>query len=204
MKGDEKLKFDNQSIRIDGIEHYDVIMHSGEKGLMECLAKLGTKNGGDILEIGFGLHLSADTIQSNPRVNSHTIVEVHPTIYNNALKWSEDKKNIEIILGDWINILPIKNKKFDGIIFDTHLDPNIHKFLDVIKENCKEDTIVVFFEYPIFDKRLNGFRYVIDQKDFDMLPYSDNIGFRKNQYELKYTYFNGVDFENRSEKNTLI
>lgn len=204
MKGNEKLKFDEDSIRILGIQHYDVVMHSGEKGLMECLADIGTKNGGDILEVGFGLHLSADQIQSKTNVKSHTIIEVHPEIYKNALAWSENKKNVELILGDWFEILPIKNKKFDGVIFDTHLDMNIDKFLDKIKENCKKDTIIALFEYPVFDKRLTGHRYIIEENEFNKIPYSDNIGFRKNQYELKYTYFNGLDFENRSNKNTLI
>ena len=53
-------------------------MHIGEKTLMEKLSEMVTTNGGDILEIGFGMHLSADEIQNNPNVTSHTIIEVHP------------------------------------------------------------------------------------------------------------------------------
>lgn len=204
MKGNEKLKFDDESIRIVGIKHHDVVMHSGEKGLMECLADLGTINGGDILEIGFGLHLSADRVQTNPNVKSHTIIEVHPEIYQKALSWSQDKLNTDIILGDWFEILPIENRKFDGIIFDTHLDVNINKFLDKIKSNCKKDTVVALFEYPVFDNRLSGLRYVINDDDYKRLPYSDNIGFLNNQFELKFTYFNGIDFEDRSDKKSLI
>ena len=51
---------------------------------------------------------------------------------------------------------------------------------------------------------INKREYHVEENEFNKIPYSDNIGFRKNQYELKYTYFNGLDFENRSNKNTLI
>ena len=159
MIGNEELKITNNYIKLSTDNDFSAVMHIGERSLMYKLAEIVTQNGGDILEIGFGMHLSADAIQSNPNVTSHTIIENHPEIYNTALEWVKDKPNTNIIFGNWIDILPLVNKKFDGILHDTHLDPNILKFLDYVKDNCKIDTIVGFFEYPGFSNgKIDGYK----------------------------------------------
>jgi hypothetical protein len=169
-------------------------MHRGETTLMQKLAEIATKNGGDILEVGFGMHLSADGVQSNPNVTSHTIIEVHPDIYESALIWAKDKPNTEIILGDWIDILPTLDKKFDGVLHDTHLDTNLPKFLDYIKPNCKSNTIVAFFDYSGNHNYITGIRIPLTGDDYKTLPYNNNIFFKENSFELKYTIFNGNTF----------
>ena len=135
MTGKEEIIFEEDGIYIktySGSKYGNPIRHNGEKNLMELLASIATKNGGDILEIGFGIHLSADAIQSNPNVTSHTIIEVHPEIYKKALEWADGKTNVEIILGDWTDIIPNLDKKFDGILHDTHIDRNIPKPYDLL------------------------------------------------------------------------
>ena len=121
MNGTEKLIFSSDEIKIVGREG-EAVMHRGETSLMNKLAEIVTKNGGDILELGFGMHISADAIQSNPNVTSHTIIEVHPDIYRIALLWAKNKPNTRILLGDWVDILPTLDQKFDGILHDTHWD----------------------------------------------------------------------------------
>lgn len=203
MNGKEKLHFGDDFIKIVG-DNRTTVMHSGEKSLMECLANIVTKNGGDILEIGFGMHLSADEVQRNSYVKSHTIIEVHPEIYERALEWSKNKKNVKVLLGDWIDLLPLENKKFDGILHDTHLDRNILKFLEHIKDNCKEGTIVGFFEYPDVDTRFYGLRFEIEKEMHEKIPYHRNPSFFLNKFELKYTIFDGVNFDNNSKRFKLI
>jgi hypothetical protein len=107
-------------------------------------------------------------------------------------------------LGDWIEILPLSNIKFDGVLHDTHRDPNIPKFLDYIAENCKSGTIVGFFEYEQFDTRLNGYRVKINESDYESIPYKDNFGYTGNQFELKYTTFDGTKFVSNSKLTKLI
>jgi hypothetical protein len=202
MNGTEKLILSSDEIRIDGLKG-DYVMHKGEKSLMCKLAEIATMNGGDILEIGFGMHLSADAVQSNPTVTSHTIIEVHPEIYKHALIWAKNKPNTKIILGDWINILPTISVKFDGILHDTHHDENILKFLDYVKPNCKEGTIVSFFAFPTLDTRFNSYRHKLNPIELETLPYSNNKTFRYN-YELKYTTFDGESFvKNKNIKNII-
>jgi hypothetical protein len=202
MNGTEKLILSSDEIRIDGLKG-DYVMHKGEKSLMVKLAEIATKNGGDILEVGFGMHLSADGVQSNPNVASHTIIEVHPELYKHALSWAKGKPNTEIILGDWIDIIPTLNKKFDGVLHDTHHDENIIRFLDYIKPNCKDGTIVSFFTLPILDTRFNSYRHQLTETEIEYLPYSKNKRFRYN-YELKYTTFDGNEFvKNKNIKSFI-
>jgi hypothetical protein len=203
MDGTEKLILSYEEIIIPDLKGTGRVMHKGETSLMRRLADIVTKNGGDILEIGFGLHLSADGIQSNPTVTSHTIIEIHPKIYKQALIWAEDKPNTKILLGDWIYVLPTIQLKFDGVLHDTHLDKNIPKFLDYVKPNCKEGTIVGFFEMPIKDNRLNGIRHKLTDVEFESLPYKNSY-FMHGDFELQYTIFNGVDFEKDKTIKSLI
>jgi hypothetical protein len=207
MKGNEQIEVFEEKIEIQNTKNdgNNVIMHIGEKYLMTKLAEIVTKNGGDILEIGFGMHLSADAIQSNANVTSHTIIEIHPVQYERALEWAKLQKiKTTVILGDWIELLPLTNMKFDGVLHDTHLDPNIPKFLDYIVDNCKKGTIVGFFEYQKFDLRFNGYRVTIPKDDWETIPYKNNIYYKDNQPELKYTTFNGDDFYSEKKINKLL
>lgn len=205
MNGTENLKILNDRIEIVGKDdNIGVnVMHVGEKKLMKKFAEIGTQNGGHILEIGFGMHLSADEVQSNPNVLSHTIIEVHPAQYERAIEWSKkQQKKTEIIFGNWIDVLPLKNKKFDGILHDTHLDPNIIKFLDYVEDNCKKDTIVVFYEYRKLDDRFNGVRFELSDEDYYSLPYQRSM---PKIFELKYTTYDGKKFyRKKPTKKSLI
>lgn len=202
MKGTEKVIISDDAIRITNLKK-DWVMHKGEKSLMCKLADIVTKNGGDILEIGFGMHLSADAVQTNPSVTSHTIIEIHPEMYKNALLWAENKPNVKIILGDWVDILPTLQSKFDGILHDTHRDPNISKFLDYVKANCKEGTIVGFFDTPVEDYIFNAVRHKLTDLEYETLPYKNDY-FRNGEFELKYTTFNGTHFYKKIETKVLL
>lgn len=191
MNGTEKITISKNSITLNKC---CTIMHAGEDDLMKKLAEITTQNGGDILEIGFGMHISADYIQSNPNIKSHTIIEVHPEIYKTALDWVKDKPNTQIILGDWVDVIPTLNKKFDGILHDTYNEKNFSIILDVMSTICKKGSILSFFTYPKFDHRFNGVRVSLDMESFESLPYKNIVPHKLNQYELLYTTFDGNKF----------
>lgn len=97
-----------------------IIMHDCEHPIMEEHAKIATENGGDILEVGFGMGISAGYIQSSS-IDSHTIIENHPIIADRAREWAVDKPNVKIIEGNWQNVYENGElDKYDGIF----LDPN--------------------------------------------------------------------------------
>ena len=80
-----------------------IIMHDCEHPIMAEHAKICTENGGDILEVGFGMGISAGYIQSGS-IKSHTIIENHFQIADRARDWAADKPNVTIIEGDWRDV----------------------------------------------------------------------------------------------------
>lgn len=131
----------------------DQIMMSWEDPIMLQHANRVTLNGGNILEIGFGLGISANYIQQN-NIDSHTIVEIHPQIASLAREWAKDKPNVTIIEDDWMTSLQqIGLKKYDGIFHDTHpiLDPNFRLFYDSVKDFANPNCIFSYFHPRGFD-----------------------------------------------------
>jgi len=98
------------------------VMMDWEDTLMSASAAYVTENGGDILEIGFGMGISADYIQSHS-IKSHTICENHPQIIPLALDWASNKPNVTIITGSWYSNLN-NLSTYDGLFYDTYGDPD--------------------------------------------------------------------------------
>jgi tRNA A58 N-methylase Trm61 len=196
MDGTEELIITDEFIYTPHNKH--IVMHMCETSIMKKQAEITIQNGGDILEIGFGMNISADFIVNNPNVTSYTVIEIHPQQYERALEWAKTKTiPINVILGDWYDILPLLDTKFDGIFFDTDTDKNyVDNFLNKVKSNCKDGTIVTFFTYYKFDSRLTPVRIVYTEEEFNNLPdtYKKNRYFNNKTYTFWYTKFNGTDF----------
>jgi len=211
MKGNEKIIITDNDISLfyptdvrSNPVNGHVVMHGGEYELMKKLADLTTQNGGDILELGFGMHISADYVQLNPNVTSHTIIEIHHEIFEIALEWAKDKPNTEIILGDWFDVIPTLNKKFDGVLHDTFDDKHWNKYLETISQVCKKNTILTFYFYPHHDQSFNGVRVPLDPANVATLPYRESGGFKFNQPELVYTTFDGENFYQEKKTSRLL
>ena len=76
--------------------------------------------------------------------------------------------------------------------------------MDHIKPNCKNNTIVAFFEYNGNHNYITGVRIPLVGDDYKALPYNDNIFFKQNSFELKYTIFNGNTFTKDKNIKQLI
>ena len=98
------------------------VMMDWEDTIMSASAAYVCENGGDILEIGFGMGISATYIQSHT-INSHTIIENHPDIITKAQAWAADKSNVTIIEGSWFDIKDTLST-YDGLFYDTWGDLN--------------------------------------------------------------------------------
>jgi len=126
----------------DKIYYYDAngsiemqVMMAWENDIMKRSADYVCQNGGDILEIGFGMGIAADYIQANS-IRSHTIVENHPQIINYAKLWAANKPNVTIVEADW-NVVRDKRRSnslgtYDGIFYDTFGDDNMGKFKNAL------------------------------------------------------------------------
>ena len=98
------------------------VMMDWEDTIMSASAAYVCEGGGDILEIGFGMGISATYIQSHT-INSHTIIENHPQIITKAQAWAADKSNVTIIEGSWFDIKDTLST-YDGLFYDTWGDLN--------------------------------------------------------------------------------
>jgi hypothetical protein len=163
---DYNLIFDEHSIYRDrGNGTLEHVMMDWEHPIMKKHAKLISYPGADVLEIGFGMGISADYIQKN-RPNSHTIVEIHPTIAEKAREWAKDKPNVTIIEGDWVDVVDeITKKSYNGIFFDSHADNNKKRFRELVVDKCiKPGGVFTYFnmegrdiyEYGTLLKRWNN------------------------------------------------
>ncbi len=96
------------------------VMQTWEKPLMQAMAEQVAGPGRSVLEIGFGLGISAGYIQEH-RPAHHTIVEANPQVFETAMEWSRaaGRENTEIVFGKWQDVIGSLGR-FDGIFFDTY------------------------------------------------------------------------------------
>ena len=122
----QPLSFNNDKIFFEESEVESQVMMNWEDLLMSASAAYVCEGGGDILEMGFGMGISAGYIQSHS-IDSHTIVENHPDIIPKAQLWASDKPNVKKIKGDWYKNID-KFKTYDGVFFDTYGDKDMNQF----------------------------------------------------------------------------
>lgn len=141
------LNIKNMAIIINDNSIYKddiILMHSDVAMYEESAADIVSEKGGNILEIGFGLGISANKIHSN-NPDKHVIIEIEEEIYNKALQWANDKNNVEVILGDWKTTINDITDKFDGIYMDADQDDtdDLESFSNDVKSMCNEGCILV-------------------------------------------------------------
>ena len=123
-----------------------IIMMDWEHPAMSASAAYVTEGGGDILEIGFGMGISANYIQSHS-ISSHTIIEPHPQMVEKAVEWSNGKSNVTIISQSWADVTGSLGT-YDGIFYDTSFDDKHNLFSSSLSELTKTGTkLSVFNSY---------------------------------------------------------
>jgi hypothetical protein len=96
------------------------VMQTWEAPLMRALAQAVTVASGSVLEIGFGLGLSAGFVQEiGP--SRHVVVEANADTARVAEEWARAERlpGVEIVVGRWQDALPDLGR-FDGVLFDTY------------------------------------------------------------------------------------
>jgi guanidinoacetate N-methyltransferase len=110
---------DEHTLRILG----HPVMEDWERPYMRKLAEIATRNGGQILEIGYGMGLSAGYISENPRVRRHIIIEVNHDVADLARKFrdSQPPGRVEIIEGLASEVVDqLEDGCCDGILHDAY------------------------------------------------------------------------------------
>ena len=137
------LVFESDKIIISGSDFANEVMMDWEDDLMSASAAYVTQGGGDILEIGFGMGISAGYMHSHS-IDSHTIIENHPQILEKLETWASGKSNVTIISQSWADVTGSLGT-YDGIFYDTYGDETNYLFSSSLSSLTKSGTKVTFW-----------------------------------------------------------
>ena len=96
------------------------VMQEWERPLMKAMAEVTAGTHGDVLEIGFGMGISATYIQECG-VRSHTIVECNADVAQVFSAWKRQypEQDIRLIAGKWQDVTD-QLGNYDGVFFDAY------------------------------------------------------------------------------------
>lgn len=170
------------------------VMMDWEAPIMAAHAQYVAENGGNILEIGYGLGISANYIQSyGPK--SHTIVEIHSDIAKKAQMWAGKREGVQIVQGDWYEVKEAiaANGPYDGIFYDAYGDGNIKYLLNFCLNNINKGgrfTLWNPLPYPFGkEERVVGGTVTYDIIDLSETYKPANDYFNYNVYYLPKIQF---------------
>ncbi len=153
------------------------VMMEWERPIMEQAAEVVCRNGGRVLNVGFGMGI-IDIAIENYEIQEHWIIEPHLDVFTKMMNdgWHL-KPHVKILHGDWqwfMKYLP----EFDGVYIDTW-NEEIYDFLRNSPAFLKEDGILSFFNNPRADEK--GLH--MTQEHYDILNPIFNIEFETIQLE---------------------
>jgi len=125
----------------EGVE-FEVMMN-WEDSLMSASAACVCRGGGDILEIGFGMGISAGYMHSHS-ISSHTIIENHPELIPKAQAWASEKSNVTIVTGSWYDVKDSLST-YDGVFYDTFGDDDMIHFSSSLSSLVKEGGVATWW-----------------------------------------------------------
>ena len=164
-----ELIFDTDKIYFQADGKTNEVMMDWEAPIMQASAEYVTNSGSakSILEIGFGMGISANYIQQYGPT-THTIIEAHPEIILRANDFAKNNEGVSILEGNWYDLVREGLlETYDGIFIDTYFDPYIEKFKEYYPQLLNKGGRMTWWN-PMEDK----------------LP-SDNIRFQKNiEYQM--------------------
>ena len=175
-----------------------IVMDVISKELMEFYSNIVTQNGGKVLDVGFGLGYSANAIYN--KVGNYHCIESNPQIFKEAQKWAEDKEDVHLYFGNWVDVIPTLDVKFDGIFMDTYDDPNYSKFEDYSKLISNENCVLSVFSYFALrdTKDLHSHYFEIKTKYRESYPKIIEKG-----HTCNWSYFIDSKFQKKKLNETI-
>lgn len=77
------------------------VMEAWETPFMHALADTVAADGGHLLEVGFGMAISATRIQSHPKVTKHSIIEINKDVFATMMEFKKTHPTVNGMLGPW-------------------------------------------------------------------------------------------------------
>jgi guanidinoacetate N-methyltransferase len=98
-------------------------MEDWELPYMQRLADIAASRGGTVLEVGYGMGISASALQAR-KIDSHVVVECHPDVITRCVAAHRSalaSGSMHLMTGYWQDVTPmLAAGSFDGILFDTY------------------------------------------------------------------------------------
>jgi len=112
-----KANFSKHNLVILG----EAVMEDWETPYMKVLADIATRNGGLVLELGFGMGISSSFIQRH-NIKKHIIIEANKEVAEKARIFAKKAPHkVKILEGLWEEVIDkIPDNSIDGILFDTY------------------------------------------------------------------------------------
>ncbi len=128
------------------------VMEDWEAPYMKDLAEIATMKGGKVLELGFGMGISARFIQEHP-IEEHIIIEANADVAEKAREFATKAPHKTTVLeGLWENVIDeIPDGTLDGILFDTYplteeeVYQNHFNFFDYAYKKLKPGGIFTYY-----------------------------------------------------------
>lgn len=173
---DQRLTYSSDGRLLD--EYGNAVMMEWERPIMKKSAEVICRNGGRVLNVGFGMGIIDSYIQQY-NVTEHWIIEPHIDVYTKMFQdgWHL-KPNVRIMFGDWqwyLKYMP----KFDGVYFDTWED-NGGQFLIEVPNILKDDAIFSYFNNPREDEK--GLH--MTDEDYDLITKWGEVEFESIELDF--------------------
>ena len=126
----------------------EIVMARDETAYMRKLVERVAKPGGKVLEIGFGMGISAAMVQRRG-VARHVIVEANAAIGRRCLDWATNGTavgSVTPVLGFWEDITPLlTDGSFDGILFDAFPESATPEFIREARRLLAEGGVLTYY-----------------------------------------------------------
>lgn len=185
--GQQEVAYDDKQLMLKGHQ----VMQAWEDRIMQAMAENITQTHGDILEIGFGMGISATHILEQG-VRSYTVVEPNVNVMKAFENWREKYAStpVKLLRGNWQDVSN-QFTEYDGVSFDPYFvaDPGsvevesstaVGSFLPLVVPHIREGGVMTYFtrEIDSFSRAhqrmlFKYFRSVEIKKIADLTPPDD-------------------------------